>query len=175
METTKPMPLSGKLLKFLEQENKPFMLNAIHDRMGKEISKKVLESNVDLLVARGHLIEKTSGKSKVYCINNKLNQINSEAVSLFKCFSLLAFQFSAFQQQMLELRTLNGKIAKYTKSIHETQSRVKTIESQLKKDSTDVPLPILQARHDALTESISKLKSRADEMKQHDGPTVRFT
>lgn len=103
METSKPsnkpMPFSGKLLKFLEQENKPFTLNTIHERMGKDINKKTIQSNIEILVAQGQIIEKTVGKLKVYCVNNKNNKIIGEAVRILlsKLFQILVFQFSTFQ------------------------------------------------------------------------------
>lgn len=56
--------------------------------------------------------------------------------------------------------------------MNEKQERIKVIEAQLKKDSNDVPLPILEAEHEALVDTVNKLQSQADEMKQRNGPTV---
>ena len=95
-------------------------------------------------------------------------------VNDFVKFPLKIILTVSYQQQKQDLKTLDEKIGKYTKSISEKQERVKFIESQLKKDLNELPLPILQAQHDALTESINKLQSRADAMKQRDGPTVCF-
>lgn len=80
--------------------------------------------------------------------------------------------FQSFTQIKSEIKHLNEKIQKYTKSIGQKQERIKVIESQLKSDADEVPLPIVQAEHDALTEVVSRLQLRADEMKERTGPLV---
>lgn len=67
---------------------------------------------------------------------------------------------------------LDEQILKCKNSINKKQERIKVIESQLKKDSDEVPLAILQANCNSLTEAVNKLQSRADEMKQREVPIV---
>lgn len=72
----------------------------------------------------------------------------------------------------LILKTTNDKIHKYTKLNAQLLERTQTIESQLKTYSSETPLPILQAEQMKLTESVNKLQSRADEMRQRNVSTV---
>lgn len=80
------MPLNEKLLKLMESENRPYTFNDIHDRIGKEYPKQVVEKCIDNHVANKRFIEKISGKLKIFCFSNKLNEISIETVSDFKLF-----------------------------------------------------------------------------------------
>lgn len=71
-----------------------------------------------------------------------------------------------------DLRKLDERIEKYTKSIDKKLERIKVIEGQLRKDPDEIPLPILQAQLDELSEAVNKLQSQADEMKRRDKPVV---
>ena len=75
------MPLNEKLLKLMESENRPYTFNDIHERLGKQYAKQAVQKSVDIHVTNRRFIEKTVGKLNIYCFNNKLNNINIEAVS----------------------------------------------------------------------------------------------
>lgn len=65
----------------MEHENRPFAFADIHSRLGKHLQKQTLQKCLDLQVGKQRILEKTYGKLKVYCINNKSSQINNETVS----------------------------------------------------------------------------------------------
>jgi 23S rRNA A2030 N6-methylase RlmJ len=77
--------LKENLLNFMARENRPFAFYDIHSRLGKhlhrDLQKQELQTGLEMLVAKKQILEKTYGKLKVYCINNKLSQINNETVS----------------------------------------------------------------------------------------------
>lgn len=163
----------------MESENRPYTLTDIHERIGKQYSKQVVQKCIDIHVANKRFIEKINGKLNIYCFNNKPNVINIEAVSDYEQLHKISIsngpnlvQTFVHWQQKQDLRTFDEKIGKYTKSISEKHARVKLIESQLKKDSNELPLPILQAQHDALDESVNKLQSQTDAMKQRNVTSV---
>lgn len=64
----------------MESENRPFSFNDIQKRMGESIAKVAIQKSIELLVAKERMVEKTYGKQKIYCVNNKLSKVNSEAV-----------------------------------------------------------------------------------------------
>jgi hypothetical protein len=74
-------PLSEKLFQLMEAENRPFAFNDIHERIGKSIAKQPLQKALELLIAKKRIIEKVYGKQKVFCVNNKLNNVSNETVS----------------------------------------------------------------------------------------------
>lgn len=83
MSEDQTQTLSAKLLKVMQSENRPLAFSDIHERVGKLTSTKSLQSAIDLHVANDRIIEKTYGKQKIFCINNKssASNINLEAVS----------------------------------------------------------------------------------------------
>lgn len=93
----KPQPLAEKLLAVMETENRPFAFADIHERVGKATAKHLLLKCIDLHVANHRIIEKTYGKQKIYCFNNKLSKVNSEAVTNREFRSNFLFQFSRFR------------------------------------------------------------------------------
>lgn len=64
----------------MEKENRPFAFNDIHERIGKQVAKQLLEKTIEQQVAGNRLNERTNGKLKVYCYNNSRNKINIDAV-----------------------------------------------------------------------------------------------
>lgn len=75
--------LSEKLLKFMENENRPYAFSEIHERLGKQHSKQAIQKAIESRVARNQIIEKTYGKQKIYCVNNKLGNVNNQEVMKF--------------------------------------------------------------------------------------------
>lgn len=68
---SQPSALSEKLLELFENENRPFAFNEIHERIGKQHSKQAIQKSIESQVSRNQIIEKTYGKQKIYCVNNK--------------------------------------------------------------------------------------------------------
>lgn len=72
--------LSEKVLSFMEIENRPFAFTEMHERLGKQHSKQAIQKSIDSQISRNRIIEKTYGKQKIYCVNNKLGNANNQEV-----------------------------------------------------------------------------------------------
>lgn len=84
-----PEKLSEKLLKLMENENRPFAINEIHERIGKQFDKSMLEKCLQKHVHGNRIMERTNGKQKIFCFNNNLNKINIETVTKMTRSSLM--------------------------------------------------------------------------------------
>lgn len=87
MTSSNPESLLEKLLKVMRDKNRPFGFSDYYGQIGKDHAKQTALKAINWHVAKGRIIEKTYGKQKVYCINNKLNKINSDEVN--KCEFLI--------------------------------------------------------------------------------------
>lgn len=75
-----PWPTIEKLLKLMNDKNEPFNFSEIHELIGKEVSELTLRQGIAWHIAKRQIVENTFGIEKVYCINNKLSNFNSDEV-----------------------------------------------------------------------------------------------
>ena len=92
-----------------------------------------------------------------------------------KGFSIPYFDYlSKTSQNQNDVKSLNEKIHKYQQKINKKLARISVVEAQLNKDSNapELSLDSLRSQHNNLTDTVNKLQSQADEIKQSDGPKV---
>lgn len=84
---SKPTPLSDKIFKIMESENRPLIMSAISAKVGTTYDKKMIEKLLQEMVEQGKIISKSLGKIVIYCINNKFSagavSVEKITVSLF--------------------------------------------------------------------------------------------
>lgn len=80
MSSNANQDLSKRLLKLMQDKNRPFAFNEIHQQLGALIGKASLQKCINHELASQRIIEKTYGKQTIYCVNNKVNDSDSGTV-----------------------------------------------------------------------------------------------
>lgn len=78
--------INRSVLQFMRSLQRPFSIDEIHDKLGKDFTKQAVLNAVELLVAQGKAIEKTFTKSKMYMSAIGDENLNPTEVSDFFLF-----------------------------------------------------------------------------------------
>lgn len=77
------MAINQSVLQFMQAGGRPYALNDVYDKLGKDFGKTALQKALDALTSQKKLIEKAYGKQKVYAVAQRKENTDPEKVSYF--------------------------------------------------------------------------------------------
>ncbi|XP_070491038.1 uncharacterized protein [Chironomus tepperi] len=131
---------------FLKEEGRPWSLNDIHSKGFKDIPKNDLKNSLDILVKKN----KIRSKQNVYCYNFKNHKVSHD------------------------VREIKLRINKYSKKVKEKEEEIKNLEEVLNNNNEEIPIPVLEKEHTALTERTKELEIKVDALKNRNETTIQL-
>ncbi|XP_071512524.1 homologous-pairing protein 2 homolog [Panulirus ornatus] len=125
---------TGRIKRYLEQQNRPYSVNDIFMNLHKDVGKTAVQKCLDHLVADGEIKEKTYGKQKVYVFDQKhfpaldeeqLNKMDSQIVELNNSIRGKEKEFTEVEAK---LQSLNSSL-----TTQEAEKRVTELEEEISK------------------------------------------
>lgn len=126
----------------MQDGNRPYALNDVHDKFGKDHGKTALQKVLDTLVSQGKLFEKIYGKQKIYCAVQKTDKSDPE-------------------KSHQELRDLNAEFMKLEQSVKEKTAQLNRLEQELKKGGLTKSASELKAENLALKTELNEIDEKA--------------
>jgi len=135
---------TGAVLKYFENQNRPYSAQDVFMNLHKEHGKPVIQRVIDQLVAENKLSEKVNGKQKCYVFNQNdmPSASEDELVLLDKECATLAETLASKQDELKQL-----------------DSKVKKLNSALTSQEAEEKLAVLEEEILEMEERLDKLKN----------------
>ncbi|XP_055854736.1 homologous-pairing protein 2 homolog [Episyrphus balteatus] len=143
--------VSKEVLSLLQEGNKPYSVNEVFEKCGKEYGKAAVQKALDSLLFREKIVEKAFGKQKIYFIRQ-----------------------SSYDPKEVksELQMLTQKKALSDSSLKTKQDKIRELETKLKSFSAIPSLDALEAEKKNLQESVDELTVKLDNIRAKQGVKI---
>ncbi|KAK8821820.1 hypothetical protein WA556_002265, partial [Blastocystis sp. ATCC 50177/Nand II] len=131
------------ILKYLNEQNKPFNAQTIFDNLHKEVKKPYVVRILSKLAQEGKIIEKEYGKSKVYFADQN--------------------QFPSVSDQ--ELKEMDNEINALTAESSSLQEELTRLRNEVKELSSSLTDEDLEKGIATMTEETKQMKERVEKLK----------
>ncbi|XP_055908837.1 homologous-pairing protein 2 homolog [Eupeodes corollae] len=143
--------VSKEVLSLLQEGNKPYSVNDIFEKCGKQHGKAAVQKALDSLLFREKIIEKAFGKQKIYFIR----QSNYDA-----------------KEVKSEIQLLTQKKLQLDSTSKTKQDKIRELETKLKSFSAIPSLEALKIEKKNLQESVDEITSKLDNIRAKQGVKI---
>lgn len=129
-----------EILKFMQNQNRPFSANDVLQNVGKEHGKSAVQKALDQLVKRNKLFEKLYGKQTIYCVtqeNINTANIDEDLKSIDREINEITINLKAtedeIQKNMGELISLRKKmtLTEARNNVNDLKKEIENLKDKL--------------------------------------------
>lgn len=136
---------------FLKNENRPYSVGDILQRLGDIHGKSSVQKTLDKLVEKQKVIEKTYGKQKIYCVSQEDDRKKSDIDNSLRAIDQEVNSVTS------NLRTIEGTLHSQTLELRNLENQMTTEEATIKKQELKEEIANLKSRLETLSENVQPI------------------